>query len=84
MRVLNDFVLLRQIGVAEEVTDGGILIPEQHQVKPHIGVVVSVGPNVDLKKGEKVLYSKFADEAVVELNDETLILVRFDEIRLVL
>lgn len=53
---------------SEEVSEGGIIIPESAQQKSTIGIVVAVGPGIrdtaapklfNAKVGDKVLFSKY-------------------------
>ena len=68
IRPLQDRVLIKRLD-EEEKTKGGIIIPDTAKEKPVEGVVVAVGPGafvdgkrreVDLKKGDKVLFGKYA------------------------
>ncbi len=55
---------------AEEVSTGGIILPDTAQEKPQQGTVVSAGPGkvsdagttvaMEVKKGDKVLYGKYS------------------------
>ncbi|MGK0367567.1 MAG: chaperonin GroES, partial [Thermoproteota archaeon] len=65
---IHDRVLIKRIA-EENKTAGGIIIPDNNQEKPSMGEVVAVGSIVmdngdrrDLlvKKGDKVLFSKYA------------------------
>jgi chaperonin GroES len=69
IRPLNDRVLV--VGVEEkEKTSGGIIIPETAKEKPQEGKVIAVGPGkwddngkripLDVKKGDRVLFGKYA------------------------
>ena len=59
-----------KISPAEEKTAGGIFLPDNAQEKPQVGEVVTVGPGkrnddgtyspLEVKVGDKVLYSKYA------------------------
>ena len=84
---LGDRVVLKQ-QAAEEVTAAGIYIASKNQEKPQIAEVIAVGPggNVDgkevtmnVKVGDKVLFSKYAGNEV-KLDDEEYIVVRQSEI----
>ncbi|NIP38015.1 MAG: co-chaperone GroES [Candidatus Dadabacteria bacterium] len=75
-RPLHDKVLAKRIG-SEEVTKGGIIIPETAQEKPQEGQVIAVGTGrilpdgtvvpLEVKKGDKILFSKYGGN---ELNIE--------------
>jgi chaperonin GroES len=69
VKPLADRVLVK-VSPSEEKTAGGILLPDTAKEKPQVGEVVSVGPGkrnddgtyspVEVKVGDKVLYSKYA------------------------
>jgi chaperonin GroES len=66
---LGDRVFVK-VSPSEEKTDGGIYLPDNVKEKPQVGEVVAVGPGkvqddgkrmpMDVKIGDKVLYSKYA------------------------
>jgi chaperonin GroES len=66
---LGDRVVIRP-APREEMTKTGILIPDTVKEKPQEGSIVAVGPGrllddgkrepIDVKKGNKVLYAKYA------------------------
>lgn len=59
-----------KVNPGEEKTAGGIFLPDTAQEKPQIGEIVAVGPGkrnddgsrsaLEVKVGDKVLYSKYA------------------------
>ena len=69
IRPLNDKVLILRLD-AEQKSKGGIIIPDTAKEKPQEGKVVSVGPGKrgddgkkippEVKKGDRVLFSKYA------------------------
>jgi len=80
---LNDRVVLKQL-VAEETTKSGIVLPGQAKEKPQQAEVVAVGPGgmvdgkevkMEVKAGDKVIYSKYAGTDV-KIDDEEYIIVR--------
>ena len=83
VKPLGDRIFLK-VNPAEEKTAGGILLPDNAQEKPQIGEVVSVGPGkrnddgsraeLDVKVGDKVLYSKYAGTDV-KLSGEDYVLL---------
>ncbi len=84
---LADRVVLKQLE-AEETTKSGIVIPGKEKELPQQAVVVEVGPGgivngdevkMEVKKGDKVIYSKYAGTEV-EVGDEKLIIVRQSDI----
>jgi len=84
---LGDKVVLKQL-VAEETTKSGIVIPGQAKEKPQQAEVVAVGPGgivdgkevtMQVKVGDKVIYSKYAGTEV-KLEDEEFIVVKQNDI----
>ena len=88
LRPLGDRVVLKPIE-AEETTASGIVLPGKDKEKPQQAEVVAVGPGgtvdgkevtMEVKKGQKVIYSKYSGTEV-ELNDkEKLIVVKQSDI----
>ena len=87
VRPLNDRVLIKR--VAEETkTAGGLFIPDAAQEKPQRGVVVAVGNGklkddgtrtaLDLKKGDKVLFGKYAGTEIKIDGDELMMMTESD------
>ena len=84
---LFDRVVLKQL-VAEETTASGIVLPGQAKEKPSQAEVVAVGPGgvvdgkeikMQVKVGDKVIYSKYAGTEV-ELDKVEYIVVKQNEI----
>ena len=84
---LGDRVVLKQL-VAEETTKSGIILTSAAQEKPQDAEVVAVGPGgvvdgkevkMQVKEGQKVIYSKYAGTSV-EIEDEEYIVVKQDDI----
>ncbi|MCI9436254.1 MAG: co-chaperone GroES [Lachnospiraceae bacterium] len=84
---LGDRVVLKQL-VAEETTKSGIVLPGQSKEKPQQAEVVAVGPGgmvdgkevkMEVKVGDKVIYSKYSGTEV-KLDDEELIVVKQNDI----
>lgn len=80
---LHDRVVVKRIN-AETKTSSGIFIPDNAQEKPDQGIVLAVGAGrrtsegtlvpVSLKENDKVLFGKFAGQAVKIQGEELLIL----------
>jgi len=72
----------------EQTTKGGIYLPDTAKEKPQEGEVVAVGPGrvsedgnripMELAKGDRVIYSKFAGTEYKDGDDELLILRESD------
>ena len=84
---LGDKVVLKQL-VAEETTKSGIVLPGQAKEKPQQAQVIAVGPGgmvdgkeitMQVKVGDKVIYSKYAGTEV-KLEDEEFIIVKQNDI----
>jgi chaperonin GroES len=84
---LGDKVVLKQL-VAEETTKSGIVLPGQAKEKPQQAEVVAVGPGgivdgkevtMQVKVGDKVIYSKYAGTEV-KLEEEEFIVVKQNDI----
>ncbi|MCR5031381.1 MAG: co-chaperone GroES [Lachnospiraceae bacterium] len=84
---LNDRVVLKKL-IAEETTKSGIVLPGQEKEKPQQAEVVAVGPGgvvdgkevkMQVKVGEKVIFSKYSGTEV-EVEDEKFVIVRQDDI----
>ena len=73
----------------EEVSKGGIVLPDTAQEKPQEGKIIAVGPGrltedgkriaMEVKKGDKVIYSKYAGTEF-KLDDEELVIMREGDI----
>jgi chaperonin GroES len=72
----------------EEVTKGGIILPDTAKEKPQEGEVIAVGPGrmtdegkripMDLKAGDRVIYSKYGGSEIKIDNEEMIILRESD------
>jgi chaperonin GroES len=84
---LHDRIIVKP-AKAEEVTKGGIIIPDTAKEKPMQGEVVAVGNGriaddgklipMNLKVGDKVLYGKYAGTEVNIDGEEYLIMRESD------
>jgi chaperonin GroES len=73
----------------EEVSRGGIVLPDTAKEKPQEGKIIAVGPGrlteegnriaMEVKKGDKVIYSKYAGTEF-KLDSEELIIMREGDI----
>src|SRR6266496_1618610 len=87
LQPLGDRVVVKPME-KEEVTKSGIFLPDTAKEKPQEGEVLAVGPGrvldtgqrqkVELKKGDKVLYAKYAGTEFKLEEDELLILSERD------
>ncbi len=92
IKPLHDRVIVKRIE-EEETTKGGIIIPDTAKEKPSEGIVVAVGSGkmmedgtrqaVDVKKGDKVLFGKYAGTEIKIDGAEHLIMREDDIIAIV-
>jgi len=85
---LADRIVVRPIA-REEITKGGIVLPDTAKEKPQEGEVLAVGPGrlsddgnripMDIQKGDIVLYSKYGGTEI-KLDDEELIILRESDV----
>ncbi len=88
IKPLGDRVLVKALE-ADEVTSGGIVLPDTAQEKPQQGNVIATGEGkmledgtikpLDVKVGDRILYGKYSGTEVREQEDEFLIM-REDDI----
>ena len=86
-RPLHDRVVVKRVD-SETKTTGGIIIPDTAAEKPQQGEVVAVGPGsrdesgklieIDLKKGDKVLFGKWSGTEVKIDGQDLLIMKESD------
>jgi chaperonin GroES len=92
VKPLGDRVFVK-VSQAEEKTSGGILLPDTAKEKPQIGEVVTVGDGkvndsgertpVEVKVGDKVLYSKYAGTDIKLGNEDYVLLSEKDILAIV-
>ena len=87
LKPLADRVVLKQLE-AEETTASGIVLPGQNKEKPQQAEIIAVGPGgvvdgkeikMQVKVGQKVIYSKYAGTEV-KLDDVEYIIVKQNDI----
>lgn len=88
VKPLRDKILVKRIQ-EEEKTKGGIVIPDTAKEKPQMGEVVSVGKGkilddgkvvpLEVKEGDKIIFSKYAGTEV-KLNGEEHLILSEDEV----
>jgi chaperonin GroES len=87
LKPLGDRVVI-QPSPLEEVTKSGILLPDTAKEKPQEGTIIAAGPGkiledgkreaMDVKEGDRVLYSKYAGTEFKVDGDEYLIVSQKD------
>jgi len=88
LRPLGDRVVIKPMEQEEEKR-GGIIIPDTAKEKPEKGEVLAVGPGKmldngtrvapEVKKGDKVLFGKYAGTEV-KVDDQELMIVREEDV----
>jgi len=88
LRPLHDRILVRP-AKAEEVTKGGIIIPDTAKEKPMQGEIIAIGKGkiaddgkvtaLDVKVGDKVLYGKYSGTEV-SVDGEDLLMMRESDV----
>ncbi len=84
LQPLGDRVVVRPLDEEDMKTPSGIYIPDTAKEKPQEGEVVAVGPGelnekgerieIDVNKGDKVIYSKYGGTEIKVEGTEYLIL----------
>lgn len=88
LKPLGDRVIIKQ-DEAETTTASGLFIAGDAKEKPQTGTVLAVGPGkmdkdgknlpMPVKKGDRVVYSKYGGNEVLD-GDEEVLIVRADDI----
>ncbi len=88
IRPLQDRVIVERLA-EEEKTKGGIIIPDTAKEKPMEGKIIAVGKGkttedgklvkLDVKAGDKVLFSKYAGTEV-KIDGKEYLIMREDDI----
>lgn len=89
LRPLHDRILVQRLDESEEQSQGGIIIPDTAKEKPQQATVLAVGTGritddgkvqaLDVKAGDKVVFSKYAGTEV-KIGGEDLLVIREDDV----
>ena len=91
LKPLGDRVVIKQLE-AEEKTKSGIVLPSQAKEKPQEAEIVAVGPGgvidgkeikMEVKVGDRVIYSKYAGTEVKMDKEEYIIIKQSDILAIV-
>lgn len=92
IKPLNDRILVARVE-EEQKSAGGIIIPDTAKEKPQEGKVVEAGPGkvddsgkripIQVKKGDRILFSKYAGNEV-KIDGKEYIFMREDDILCIL
>ena len=85
---LHDRILVKRLA-DEEKSKGGIIIPDTAKEKPSEGEIVAVGPGtlnkdgkrnpIDVKVGDKILFSKYSGDEV-KIDGDDLIIIKEEDV----
>ncbi len=88
LQPLADRVIIKPTA-KEEVTKGGIILPDTAKEKPQEGKILAVGPGrlsddgkpikMDVKVGDRVIFAKYAGTEI-KVDDEELVILRESDI----
>jgi len=88
IKPLGDRVVIKPLP-KEEVSKGGIVLPDTAKEKPQEGEIIAVGPGklsedgkriaMEVKVGDKVIYSKYAGTEF-KLDDDEVVILRESDI----
>ncbi len=88
IRPLQDRILVKRVE-GEEKTKGGIIIPDTAKEKPQEGRVIAVGKGkvtedgklqpLEVKKGDRILFSKYAGTEI-NIDGEEHLIIREDDV----
>ena len=87
IKPLGSIVVIKEL-MAEEKTSSGIVLVASAQEKPQMAEVLAVGPGTDdvkmeLKVGDKVIFSKYAGTEVKFNGEEVMIMDQRDILAIV-
>lgn len=80
IKPLGERILIK-IKTSEEKTAGGIVIPQAAQEKTQEGIVESVGdsPDIKVKKGDVVIYDKYAGTQI-KIDDLDYLILKNEDV----
>lgn len=89
IKPLADRILVKPLD-AEEVTKGGIVLPDTAKEKPQEGTVLAVGKgkvtedgkihSLEVKTGDRILYGKYSGTEVATKEGDELLIMREDDV----
>jgi chaperonin GroES len=88
LQPLGDKIVVKRLEAAE-ITKGGIVLPDSAKEKPKEGKIIAVGPGkitddgkrgkMQLKKGDRVLFTSYAGTEV-KIDGEELLIMSEDDV----
>ncbi len=89
LQPLADRIIVEPL-TSEEVTKGGIVLPDTVKEKPQEGKVIAVGKGkalengqiqaLEVKVGDTVLYGKYSGSEIKNKSGETILIMREDDV----
>ena len=89
IRPLADRIVVKALE-AQEMTKGGILLPDTAKEKPQEGKVVAVGKGkilesgqvqaLEVKVGDRILYGKYTGTEITSKDGDELLIMREDDV----
>jgi chaperonin GroES len=89
IKPLGDRIVVQPLE-AEEVTKGGIILPETAKEKPHEGKIVAVGRGkvldngqiqaLELKTGDRVLYGKYSGSEIKTKDGKDYLIMKEEDV----
>jgi len=83
LQPVHERILVKPDEVETETT-GGILIPNESQKRPQLGIVIACGEGLPhnpmvVKKGDRILYNRYAGQELI-VNGEDLVIIMINEV----
>ena len=89
IKPLGDRIVVQPLE-AEEVTKGGIILPETAKEKPHEGKIVAVGRGkvldngqiqaLELKTGDRILYGKYSGSEIKTKDGKDYLIMKEEDV----
>ena len=89
IKPLGDRIVVQPLE-AEEVTKGGIILPDTAKEKPHEGKIIAVGRGkvadngqiqpLELKVGDRVLYGKYSGNEIKTKDGKDYLIMREEDV----
>ena len=87
---LGNRILIKAVEEAEDVTKGGLIIPDSAKEKPQKAEILAIGPGklnedgtrqpMEVEVGQQVLYAKYAGTEVDTDDDAELMVIREEDV----
>jgi chaperonin GroES len=89
LKPLGDRIVVQALE-AEEITKGGIILPETAKEKPHEGKIVAVGRGktldngqiqaLELKAGDRILYGKYSGSEIKTKDGKEYLIMKEEDV----